>query len=51
MQFENKDAARRFFHQLNQTTKDWNRVRMDAPEFADLQKQLETQVAEVSNHA
>jgi V/A-type H+-transporting ATPase subunit A len=51
MQFENKDAARRFFHQLTQTTKDWNRVRMDAPEFADLQKQLETQVAEVSNHA
>ncbi len=51
MQFENKDAARRFFHQLTQTTKDWNRVRMDAPEFADLQKQLENQVAEVSNHA
>ena len=46
MHFENKDAARRFFHQLTQTTKDWNRVRMDAPEFADFQKQLENQVAE-----
>ena len=27
--FEDKDAARRFFHQLTQTTRDWNRVEMD----------------------
>ncbi|MDA0323382.1 MAG: V-type ATP synthase subunit A [Verrucomicrobia bacterium] len=51
LSFADKDSARRLFHQLTQTTKDWNRVRMDAPEFEEIQKKLESMVAEVAHHA
>jgi V/A-type H+-transporting ATPase subunit A len=49
--FPDKTEARRFFHQLTQTTKDWNRVDMDDGEFAQLQSRLETMVSEVSTRA
>ena len=51
MKFDEKEAARSFFHQLTQTTRDWNRVDMDADEFGQLQERLEQMVAEVSNNA
>lgn len=51
LRFEDKDSARHFFHQITQTTKDWNRVQMDAPEFAELQQKLESMAAEVAAHA
>ncbi|MFW6152048.1 MAG: V-type ATP synthase subunit A [Verrucomicrobiota bacterium] len=51
MDFENKDAARRFFHQLAQTTKDWNRVEMKNDEFKQLQEKIENAVSEVTRNA
>jgi len=48
LSFADKDAARRFFHQLTQTTKDWNRVAMDTPEFQQLQAKIENAVQEVA---
>ncbi len=49
--FEDKAAARSFFHQLTQTTRDWNRVDMETQEFKDLQGRLEQMVSEVTTHA
>ncbi len=40
MTFADKDIARRFFHQLTQATKDWNRIAMDADEFKTQQNKL-----------
>ncbi len=51
MSFADKMAARRFFHQLTQTTKDWNRVAMEDAEFQTLQSRLDVLVQEVRNHA
>lgn len=51
MNFDDKDAARRFFHQLTQTTKDWNRVEMNTGEFKDLQQKIENMVSEVARNA
>jgi V/A-type H+-transporting ATPase subunit A len=51
MTFADKAAARRFFHLLTQTTRDWNRIEMDAAEFAAVQTKLQTMVAEVTEHA
>ncbi|OGV65356.1 MAG: V-type ATP synthase subunit A [Lentisphaerae bacterium RIFOXYC12_FULL_60_16] len=51
MTFTDKTAARRFFHQLTQTTRDWNRTAADTPEFKELQKKIEQMVAEVASHA
>ena len=49
--FEDKEAARRFFHQLTQTTRDWNRIDMDDAEFKTLQGSLESMVSEVTANA
>jgi len=51
MNFPDKDHARRFFHRLTQITKDWNRVAMDSPEFAELQTRVETMAKEASRSA
>ena len=51
MKFKDKSVARRFFHELTQTTRDWNRAAMEADEFAQIQKRLEQMVAEVADHA
>jgi V/A-type H+-transporting ATPase subunit A len=51
MRFDDKEAARAFFHRLTQTTRDWNRVPMDEDEFSELQTRLETLVAEAAPHA
>jgi V/A-type H+-transporting ATPase subunit A len=51
LSFDDKEKARTFFHQLSQTTRDWNRVEMDSPEFKTLEKKLAKMVAEVAAHA
>ncbi len=51
LQFEDKAAARRFFHQLTQTTRDWNRAEMDSETFKEIQGRLEQMVAEVTVNA
>jgi V/A-type H+-transporting ATPase subunit A len=51
MTFADKTAARRFFHGLTQTSRDWNRADMDAGEFAERQRKLEAMVAEAAAHA
>lgn len=49
--FDGKDGARRFFHKLTQTTKDWNRAAMDGPEFKELEATFRKMVAEVRQNA
>ena len=43
-----KTEARRFFHQLTQTTKDMNRAEMDSSDFKELEAKLRQQLSEVS---
>jgi V/A-type H+-transporting ATPase subunit A len=47
LRFDDKSAARRFFHQLTQTTRDWNRVNMDTDQFRELESRIEAQFLEV----
>lgn len=42
--FTEKDAARRFFMDLQQTFIDWNDKKMDAPEFAQIRATLEEKI-------
>jgi len=44
LSFPDKGAARNFFHQLTQTTKDWNRADMNTEEFRTLEKKLREMV-------
>jgi len=46
-----KSAARRFFQELTQRTKEWNLVPMDDPAFATLEREIEDRVREVSTDA
>ena len=48
---KDKNEARKFFHMLTQTTKDWNRIRMETDEFKSIQKKIEDMVAEVTQIA
>jgi V/A-type H+-transporting ATPase subunit A len=51
LSFADKAAARRFFHGLTQSTRDWNRAMMGSDEFNTLQASIEATVGEVSAHA
>ena len=51
MKFPDKDEARRFFLKMTQVLKEWNRVAMQAPEFADMEKRIERMVTEVADYA
>lgn len=51
MSFDSKDAARRFFHELTQLTRDWNRLEMDEDGFKETQTRMEEAVSEVSKNA
>jgi V/A-type H+-transporting ATPase subunit A len=51
MRFEDKAKARRFFHQLTQTARDWNHVPMAGDDFGRIEKAIATMVAEVAAHA
>ena len=48
MKFEEKDEARRFFHQLTQQVRDWNVMDIDGDEFKATEAKLTAMVAEVS---
>ncbi|MBN1556721.1 MAG: V-type ATP synthase subunit A, partial [Lentisphaerae bacterium] len=45
MHFEDKETARRFFHELTQATRDWNRVADTEDAFKTQQRELEERVA------
>jgi len=51
MKFTDKAAARRFFHQLTQSTRDWNRTEMEHADFQKTQAQLVKMVKEVTRDA
>ncbi|HBA83462.1 MAG TPA: V-type ATP synthase subunit A [Verrucomicrobia bacterium] len=51
MKFENKDSARKFFQQLMQVSKDWNRTAMEVPEFKAIEGRIEKMLAEVTDYA
>jgi V/A-type H+-transporting ATPase subunit A len=51
MKFTDKAAARRFFHQLTQTTRDWNRTEMEHADFQKIQAQLVKMIKEVTRDA
>ncbi|MDP6490826.1 MAG: V-type ATP synthase subunit A [Kiritimatiellia bacterium] len=51
LSFKDKTTARSFFHQLTQTTRDWNRAEMESQEFKDIQARLEKMVSEVTVNA
>ncbi len=51
LDFPDKDAARRFFQELTQVTKEWNLVRMDDPQFERLEARLVDKVEGVTAHA
>jgi V/A-type H+-transporting ATPase subunit A len=51
MKFEDKAEARRFFHQLAQTTKEWNRIEMAVDDFNAVEARLKHMVSEVSDNA
>ena len=48
LDFHDKDAARRFFQELTQLTKEWNLVRMEDPEFEALEARLVEKVEGVT---
>ncbi|MFC1498308.1 V-type ATP synthase subunit A [Verrucomicrobiota bacterium] len=51
MKFHDKNEARKFFHQITQTTKDWNRLDIESDEFKKTQTKIEEMVAEVADNA
>jgi V/A-type H+-transporting ATPase subunit A len=51
LDFPDKDAARRFFQELTQLTKEWNLVRMDDPTFERLEARLIEKVEGVTARA
>jgi V/A-type H+-transporting ATPase subunit A len=51
MDFSDKDAARHFFLRLTQATKDWNRKKMDTPEFEADEQRIMDMLAEVAVYA
>lgn len=51
MNFNDKALARRFFHQITQTTKDWNRVEINTDDFKNTEKKLLDMLSEVTDNA
>lgn len=49
--FKEKEDARKFFQNLTQVTKDWNRAPMDDDEFKKLEQRIEQMLAEVKKDA
>ena len=50
MSFKTRDEARRFFQDLVQLTRDWNRTPMDADEFKQIEEKIEKAVAGVTRY-
>ncbi len=51
MTFEDRDAARAYFHRLTQTMRDWNGTAWKSDAFADLEKKIVEMVASVAPKA
>ena len=51
LQFDDKEAARRFFHELTQVIRDWNRAEMETEEFKKHETRLTEMVSEAVKHA
>jgi V/A-type H+-transporting ATPase subunit A len=51
MNFGDQAEARRFFHQITQTSKDWNRTEMDSDDFTKTEKKLLDMISEVTKDA
>ncbi len=49
--FDERTDARRFFHQLTQTCRDWHRAEMDSDEFRELETKLQSLISEAPVHA
>jgi V/A-type H+-transporting ATPase subunit A len=49
--FPDQRTARQFYQKLTQTTRDWNRVARETPEFKNLETRIEQMVAEVTDDA
>ena len=50
MALKDKDEARKYFQNLTQVTKDWNRASEGTDEFKKLETQIEQMLAEVTAH-
>ncbi|WP_027185287.1 V-type ATP synthase subunit A [Desulfovibrio inopinatus] len=51
MEFSDKNEARRFFQELTQMARDWNRETMDSRAFADAEQRIKDKIAEVTDYA
>jgi V/A-type H+-transporting ATPase subunit A len=51
MAFADKDAARTFFQELTQATRDWNRTAADTEDFAAAEARIGSMLAEASSDA
>ncbi|HUT26038.1 MAG TPA: V-type ATP synthase subunit A [Sumerlaeia bacterium] len=49
--FEDRNAARDFFHSLTQAAKDWNRASMDSDEFRAIEERLRQMIAKATDRA
>lgn len=51
LRFEDRDAARRFFHQLTQTMRDWNYLPEKDAAFGETEQRIRSMISEVTAHA
>lgn len=51
MTFDDKPAARKFFQELTQCTRDWNKIPFETDEFKQNEERLNKMVLEVTKHA
>lgn len=51
LKFKSRDEARRFFHELTQMTKDWNRAPMDDDKFKELEDKISGRITENEKNA
>ncbi len=51
MQFADKNEARRFFQELTQQARDWNRETQDSRAFAEFEKRIKDKIVEVRDNA
>jgi hypothetical protein len=47
MNFTDRDVARRFFHELTQTMRDWNCSEWKSNNFVELENRIETALCSV----
>ena len=50
LKFADQNVARSFFHQLTQAARDWNNSEFQSDEFKQIEEQMRTMLAEVSDY-